>query len=55
LDKIGKAAENSEKLWTNEKGNLSGGVYYKDAEHWNFISDVIRLTVISNPLHMYEF
>jgi len=55
IDRIRKGAEGSEKLWTNDSGNLAGGIYYKDAKHWDFVSDVIRLTVISNPLHMKEF
>jgi len=55
IDRIRKGAEGSEKLWTNESGNLAGGIYYKDAKHWDFVSEVIRLTVVSNPLHMKEF
>ena len=45
----------SKKIYTNDKGNLAGGVYYQDDDHWNFISDVIRLAIVSNPLHIAEF
>jgi len=36
-------------------GNLTGAVYTKDETHWNFISDVMRASIVSNPLHIDEF
>jgi len=36
-------------------GNCTGAVYTKDEDHWTFISDVIRATIVSNPLHIDEF
>jgi hypothetical protein len=36
-------------------GNISGGVYINDESHWSFISDVMKETIVSNPLHMDEF
>jgi sphinganine-1-phosphate aldolase len=36
-------------------GNVTGAVYIKDESHWNFISDVMRLSIVSNPLHIDEF
>ncbi len=38
-----------------EKGNLSGSVYINDSDHWNFVSDIMRLTIVTNPLHIDEF
>jgi glutamate/tyrosine decarboxylase-like PLP-dependent enzyme len=35
--------------------NLTGAVYTKDPEHWDFICDVMRATIVSNPLHIDEF
>ena len=42
------------KYYTN-KGNVSGTVYTNDSQHWNFISEVMRKTIIANPLHFDEF
>ena len=36
-------------------GNISGGVYINDEKHWSFISEVMKETIVSNPLHMDEF
>ena len=38
-----------------EGGKLSGGVYTDKKEHWDFISEVMRQTIESNPLHVIEF
>ena len=54
LDRIEKYNEESMKYYTN-KGNVSGTVYTNDSQHWNFISEVMRKTIISNPLHFDEF
>lgn len=34
---------------------ISGAVYTANMEHWDFITDVMRLHIESNPLHMSEF
>lgn len=34
---------------------MTGAVYTKDDDHWNFISDVMRASIVSNPLHIDEF
>ena len=49
----GDAAVSSKRY--KDGGNLTGAVYTKDEEHWNFISDVMRASIVSNPLHMDEF
>lgn len=36
-------------------GNCTGAVYIKDEAHWSFISEVMRISVVSNPLHLSEF
>jgi len=38
-----------------DKGNISGAVYVNDESHWGFIADVIRETMVTNPLHIDEF
>ena len=43
------------KLYYSNGGNVSGAVYTRDEEHWNFISDIMRLSMVSNPLHIDEF
>ena len=55
LARIEKGAKASEQIYTNDKGNLAGGVYRKGEDHWNFISECIRISVISNPLHSSDF
>lgn len=36
-------------------GKMSGGVYISQTDHWDFISDVMRENIESNPLHIVEF
>ena len=36
-------------------GKLSGGVYTDNRDHWEFIAEVMRITIESNPLHAVEF
>jgi len=36
-------------------GNLTGCVYTRDEKHWDFICDVMRASIVSNPLHIDEF
>ena len=55
LARIERGAKESDKLYTNDKGNLAGGVYRKGVDHWNFISECIRLSIVSNPLHSSDF
>jgi sphinganine-1-phosphate aldolase len=34
---------------------ISGAVYTTNTEHWDFISECMRLHIESNPLHNHEF
>jgi hypothetical protein len=54
VDKVRALANDSKKFYT-DKGNISGAVYISDEKHWGFIADVIRETVLTNPLHIDEF
>jgi hypothetical protein len=36
-------------------GKISGAVYSSDPKHWEFISEVMKLNIESNPLHVVEF
>ena len=55
LAAIESKTSESKKIYRNDNGNLAGGIYYHDDHHWNFISDVVRMTIVSNPLHIAEF
>lgn len=43
------------KLFYSNGGKMSGGVYTCNDEHWDFISECMRLHIESNPLHIVEF
>ena len=43
------------KKYYSQGGNISGEVYINDESHWSFISDVLKETIVLNPLHMDEF
>ncbi len=43
------------KAYYTNGGKISGAVYTKNEEHWDFISEVMRLNIESNPLHITEF
>jgi sphinganine-1-phosphate aldolase len=55
LARIERGAKASDKLYTNDKGNLAGGVYKKGDDHWNFISECVRISIVSNSLHATDF
>ena len=55
LARIEKGAKASEQVYTNDGGNLAGGVYRKGEDHWNFISECVRISIVSNPLHSSDF
>jgi hypothetical protein len=50
LKRMAEGSELSKTLYTNG-GKISGAVYIADEDHWDFISDVMRLHITSNPLH----
>ena len=50
-----KSGSEEAKKYYRDGGKMSGGVYTTKDEHWDFISDVMRLNVESNPLHFTEF
>jgi sphinganine-1-phosphate aldolase len=54
LESIRKMSQGCRKFYT-DGGNVSGAVYTNDEGHWNFISEVIRQCIVSNPLHIDEF
>ena len=54
LARISKSAKVSETYY-KDQSNVTGAVYIKDESHWNFISDVMRTTIVSNPLHIDKF
>jgi len=43
------------KTYYTKGGNISGAVYTSQGDHWDFISDVMRVNIESNPLHMVQF
>jgi len=54
LERIQSKANVSAKRYS-DGGNLTGTVYTKDDAHWDFVCDVIRTSIVSNPLHIDEF
>jgi sphinganine-1-phosphate aldolase len=36
-------------------GHLSGGIFSADDDHWNFIAETMRLSIVANPLFIDEF
>lgn len=39
----------------SDGAHLSGGVYHAGEDHWNFISEVMKMFITVNPLHADEF
>lgn len=54
VELIKKFAEPSHKFY-KDGGNMSGTVYTNDSDHWDFLSEAMKLTAFVNPLHMLEF
>ena len=54
MARIKQGSDESKKYYING-GKLSGAVYTAQEEHWDFISDVMRQSIVSNPLHIMEF
>lgn len=43
------------KQYYTKGGNISGGVYTSDEDHWKFIGEVMSANITTNPLHIFEF
>jgi hypothetical protein len=54
LESIQAKAKVSSKRY-RDGGNLTGAVYTKDESHWDFVCDIMRASIVSNPLHIDEF
>jgi len=54
LERIQAKANVSSKRY-KDGGNLTGAVYTKDETHWDFVCDIMRASIVSNPLHIDEF
>jgi glutamate/tyrosine decarboxylase-like PLP-dependent enzyme len=54
IARISKDAKIAQVCYT-DGGNCTGAVYIKDEAHWSFISEVMRISIVSNPLHLSEF
>jgi hypothetical protein len=54
MERIKTGSEEAKKYY-RDGGKMSGGVYTSKDEHWDFISDVMRKNIESNPLHFTEF
>lgn len=49
-------ASSEESLQKYSKGGkMSGGVYTDDQDHWDFMAEVMKSQITSNPLHIFEF
>ena len=49
------AGRDQAKEFYTKGASISGAVYTANAEHWDFISEVMRMNIESNPLHMVQF
>jgi len=54
LEKIENYNKGCRKYYT-DGGNCTGAVYTTDEQHWKFISEIIKSSIVSNPLHIDEF
>jgi len=55
LNKVKVWSTASKKYFNGTEGNVTGAVYTNDEKHWNFIADIMRESIVSNPLHSDEF
>ena len=55
LNQVKEISALEKKHFNGKDGNVSGAVYDCDEKHWEFVADIMRETVVSNPMHMYEF
>ena len=46
---------NEASVYTDNGTKMSGCVYINDADHWEFMIEVMRHHLTSNPLHTTEF
>jgi len=53
MKRMRREGEASEKMV--KRGQLSGGVYISDREHWDLICEVMRQHVFANPIHIDDF
>jgi sphinganine-1-phosphate aldolase len=54
LDKIVNYSKGCRKHYT-DGGNASGTVYTADEGHWNFLAEIMKHCILTNPLHLDEF
>jgi hypothetical protein len=55
MAKLRKGEAASRRWYIDGGARLSGAVYNADSAHWDLVSDVMRLFIVSNPLHIEEF
>ena len=54
MKRIKEGSEESRKYYTNG-GKMSASVFCAQDDHWDFISEVMRVTIEANPLWATEF
>lgn len=54
MAKVVELNKGCRKYWT-DGGHVSGAVYTADPAHWDFIADVMKHCIVTNPLHIDEF
>jgi sphinganine-1-phosphate aldolase len=54
MKRVNHGDEKSSVFYT-DTGKLSGCLFLADDKHWNFVADVMRKYIVTNPLHMDEF
>jgi len=54
MAKITEFCAGSRKHYT-DGGNVSGALYCSDDSHWEFIAEIMKKSIVSNPLFIDEF
>lgn len=54
LVKVSDLNKDCRKHWT-DGGHVTGAVYTSDETHWDFIGEIMKKCIVTNPLHIDEF
>jgi len=54
VETIKQMNKDCRKFYT-DGGYVTGAVYTADPDHWNFVGDVMKQSILTNPLHIDEF
>ena len=55
LNMVKEASVVSKKNFNGKDGNVSGTLYTFDEKHWDFLGEIMKETIMANPMHANEF